>query len=144
MHLILQLVCSNAIKLRRAATVQSLYPIELYRVVLCTMLSVYTCVHTYTTLFQPQQEVLMTELNLVTSDIDLALSNLSSWMSPDYVHKDLLNKFNSAYIVPEPYGVVLIISPWNFPLMLSLQPLVGAIAAGKRFTLQQTAINTVF
>ena len=76
----------------------------------------------------------MSELNLVTSDIDLALSNLSSWMSPDYVHKDLLNKFNSAYVVPEPYGVVLIISPWNFPLMLSLQPLVGAIAAGERST----------
>lgn len=72
----------------------------------------------------------MSELNLVTGDIDRALNSLSSWMAPEYVHKDLLNTFNSAYIQSEPYGVVLIISPWNYPLMLSLQPLVGAIAAG--------------
>lgn len=72
----------------------------------------------------------MSELNLVTGDIEHALSSLSSWMAPEYVPKDLLNKFNSAYIQSEPYGVILIISPWNYPLMLSLQPLVGAIAAG--------------
>lgn len=72
----------------------------------------------------------MTEVNLITSDIDNAINSLPSWMSLEPVQKDLLNKFNSAYLLPEPYGVVLVIAPWNYPLMLTLQPLTGAIAAG--------------
>ena len=72
----------------------------------------------------------MTELNLILSDISLAISNVEKWMSPEYVAKDLVNRFNIVFIQPEPYGVVLIISPWNYPLMLTLQPLVGVIAAG--------------
>lgn len=72
----------------------------------------------------------MTELNLILSDISLAISNVEKWMSPEYVTKDLVNRFNTVFIQPEPYGVVLIISPWNYPLMLTLQPLVGVIAAG--------------
>ena len=76
---------------------------------------------------------MMTELNLVLSDVSLAVSNVEKWMSPQHVAKDLVNRFNTAYIKPEPYGVVLIISPWNYPLLLSLQPLVGVIAAGMLF-----------
>ena len=73
----------------------------------------------------------MTELNLVLSDLSLAISSVEKWMSPQYVAKDLMNRFNTAFIQPEPYGVVLIMSPWNYPLMLTLQPLVGVIAAGR-------------
>jgi len=72
----------------------------------------------------------MTELNVILGDINLALNNLHKWMSPEYVAKNLVNKFNTAYIQRDPYGTVLIISPWNYPLLLSLMPLVGAIAAG--------------
>ena len=72
----------------------------------------------------------MTELNPILVDINLALNNLHKWMSPEYVTKDLVHKFNTAYIQQEPYGTVLIIAPWNYPLLISLQPLVGAIAAG--------------
>ena len=73
----------------------------------------------------------MTELNLVLSDISLAISKIEEWIAPHYVAKDLVNRFNTAFILAEPYGVVLIISPWNYPLLLTLQPLVGVIAAGK-------------
>ena len=72
----------------------------------------------------------MTELNLVLADISLAISCVEKWTSPQYVAKDPINKFNTAFVQPEPYGLVLIISPWNYPLLLSLQPLVGVIAAG--------------
>ena len=72
----------------------------------------------------------MTELTKVLSDISHAISNVEKWMCPEYVAKDLVNRFNTAFIQPEPYGVVLIISPWNYPLLLTLQPLVGVIAAG--------------
>ena len=69
----------------------------------------------------------MTELNPILVGINLALNNLHKWMSPEYVTKDLVNKFNTAYIQQEPYGTVLIIAPWNYPLLISL---VGAIATG--------------
>ena len=94
-----------------------------------------TCVHTHMyahTLKQAKQEVLMSELNLVISDISLALNNINKWISPEYVAKDLLYKFSTAYTQVEPYGVVLVLSPWNYPLLLSLQPLVGVIAAGEQ------------
>ncbi|XP_064398024.1 aldehyde dehydrogenase, dimeric NADP-preferring-like [Halichondria panicea] len=90
----------------------------------------------WTDLHKPHQETMMTEVNQITTDIDHTLSNLRTWMAPEHVEKDLLNRFNSAYLMPEPYGVVLIISPWNYPLMLSLMPLTGAIAAGNACVLK--------
>lgn len=76
----------------------------------------------------------MTELNLVLSDISLASSNIEKWTAPQHVAKDLVNSFNTAFILAELYGVILIVSPWNYPLLLTLQPLVGVIAAGKYHT----------
>ena len=67
---------------------------------------------------------------MVLVDLSLAINNLDKWMAAQPVEKGLLHQFNSAYVKPEPYGMVLIMSPWNYPVMLSLQPLVGAIAAG--------------
>jgi len=46
------------------------------------------------------------------------------------VSKDLLTMMDDAYIKPEPFGVVLIIGAWNYPVQLTLGPMVGAIAAG--------------
>ena len=71
------------------------------------------------------------ETNYLIGDIVTSLKNIDKWMAPQYVHKDLPNKLNDAYILPEPLGVVLSLSPWNFPLLLTLGPLIGAIAAGK-------------
>ena len=51
-------------------------------------------------------------------------------MAPEYVEADLLNKLNSLYIHPEPFGVVLNIAPWNYPFQLCILPIIGAIAAG--------------
>jgi len=71
------------------------------------------------------------EIYTLTAEIGIALKNIDKWMAPQYVHKDLPNKLNDAYILPEPLGVVLSLSAWNFPLLLTLGPLIGAIAAGK-------------
>ncbi len=70
------------------------------------------------------------ESNVTCSGIVYTLNNLDKWMAPEYVEKDFLNKFNNVYIQPEPYGLVLNISPWNYPIGLAIDPLVGAIAAG--------------
>ena len=58
-------------------------------------------------------------------------NNLESWVKPQYVDKDLANKSNDCMICYDPLGVTLIIGAWNYPLQLTLLPLVGAIAAGK-------------
>ena len=70
------------------------------------------------------------EIGFVTSEIRHALRHLGSWMKPERRRAPLLAWPASGSIHPQPYGVALIIGPWNYPLQLLLAPLVGAIAAG--------------
>lgn len=64
------------------------------------------------------------------SEIDLVLKKLKSWMKPQRVATGIELFPSSAWIQPDPLGVVLIIAPWNYPFSLLMTPLVGAIAAG--------------
>lgn len=75
-------------------------------------------------------EVDLTEIYPVVSDIKHAILHLRRWMSPRRVAAPLPLLGTSSYIHYEPKGVVLIISPWNFPVNLTFGPLVSAIAAG--------------
>ena len=75
-------------------------------------------------------EAQLTEIGFLVSEIDHALSNLAKWMRPRRASVPLALQPATGKIVPEPLGVALIIGPWNYPLMLTLSPLVGAIAAG--------------
>ena len=60
-----------------------------------------------------------------------ALNNIDEWVQRDYVPKNILNKMNTIYNIYEPLGVSLIIGAWNYPIQITLGPLVAAIAAGK-------------
>lgn len=64
------------------------------------------------------------------SEINLALKQLRSWAKPRRVATSIDQFPASAWVQPEPLGVVLIIGPWNYPFQLMISPLVGAIAAG--------------
>lgn len=55
---------------------------------------------------------------------------MAEWAAPRPVEKNLLTMSDEVYVQPEPLGVVLIIGAWNYPWAVTLQPLVGAIAAG--------------
>lgn len=77
-----------------------------------------------------KHEVLMTELGILHAEIDFTLKHLSTWMEDENVPSPLTHKGTKSYIRNEPYGVVLVISPWNYPLQLALAPTIGAIAAG--------------
>lgn len=75
-------------------------------------------------------EAFSTEIGLVLEEISFALKHISKWSKPKSVPSALLNFPSRSKIYCEPYGVVLILSPWNYPIQLALMPLVGAIAAG--------------
>ena len=74
----------------------------------------------------------MTEIGMVKADLAEAMAQLKVWMKPTKVATPLVHAkgLSSSYILPEPLGTVLIVSPWNYPCCLSLQPLIGAISAG--------------
>lgn len=75
-------------------------------------------------------EVDLSEIYPLLSEIRQAKANLKKWMKPQYVKTPLAMLGAKSKILWQPKGVVLIISPWNFPFTLSLGPLISAIAAG--------------
>ena len=75
-------------------------------------------------------EVDITEIGVVNSEIRHAIRNLRSWMTPKRVGTPLFLIGTASRVLYQPKGVCLIISPWNFPINLTLAPLVSAIAAG--------------
>jgi aldehyde dehydrogenase (NAD+) len=78
---------------------------------------------------KPGVEAYMTEIGVVR-EINFAIKHLRSWAKPKSVALPLEQMPAQAKIYPEPLGVALIISPWNYPFHLMIAPLVGAIAAG--------------
>ena len=84
----------------------------------------------YKDLKKSPEECWVTENGMVLSELNYALKKLKSWMANDSVSTNLLNLPSSSKIMKEPLGVVLIIGPWNYPLQLLFNPLIGAIAAG--------------
>ena len=63
-------------------------------------------------------------------EIKVAINKLKAWMKPQRVATGMEVFPGSAWIQPDPLGVVLVIAPWNYPFSLLINPLVGAIAAG--------------
>jgi len=79
---------------------------------------------------KPAFEAYTTEIGYIASHARHALKNLASWARPRRRPIDLFNLPGRAWLQPEPRGVVLILAPWNYPWHLSLNPLIGALAAG--------------
>ncbi|AFZ03811.1 aldehyde dehydrogenase [Calothrix sp. PCC 6303] len=90
--------------------------------------SIFTAVNA--DLNKPMFEAYTSELGAITQEIDYALKHIKAWTKIQKKPVSLSLQPASAEICPEPLGVVLIISPWNYPFALSITPLVGAIASG--------------
>lgn len=75
-------------------------------------------------------EAYATEVGLVLQEIELAIKKVGRWSKPKRKRTPIVHFPSSSYVYPEPHGVVLIMSPWNYPFQLTMAPLVGAIAAG--------------
>lgn len=72
----------------------------------------------------------LTEVGFVLNELDYMIKKLGSFARPKSVRTPIAYFGSKSYIMPEPYGVVLILSPWNYPFQLTIAPLIGAIAAG--------------
>jgi len=76
------------------------------------------------------------EIIAVKQEIKLAQKNLSNWMKTRQINVPVSLKPAQALVQPDPLGCILIIGPWNYPFSLTLQPLVGALAAGNTAVLK--------
>lgn len=84
----------------------------------------------HTDLNKSEFESYTTEIGFVLEELRYTLKHIENWAKPRKVKTSLTGFGSKNYIYPEPYGVVLIISPWNYPFQLAFAPLIGAIAAG--------------
>jgi aldehyde dehydrogenase (NAD+) len=79
---------------------------------------------------KPEFEAIGTESRFVIKELNLAIRKLRRWSRPRRVYTPIVHFLSHSFVAPQPYGQILVLSPWNFPFQLAFMPLVGAIAAG--------------
>lgn len=89
---------------------------------------------------KPAFETIATEIGYVISELKYAIKNIEKWSKIKRVMPWLINFPSTDYIVSEPYGKVLIISPWNYPFQLALCPVISAVAAGNTVVLKPSEL----
>lgn len=92
----------------------------------------------YKDLKKSPEESWVTETGFLLSEISNTLKHLKNWMQPEMVATNLLNIPSKSFVLQEPLGIVLIISPWNYPFQLLMTPLAGALAAGNCVVLKSS------
>lgn len=90
---------------------------------------------------KPPFETFMTEIGFLLAEIRHTIKHLHAWAKPAKVATALTHIGSKGYRVPEPYGVALVIAPWNYPFQLALAPIVGAIAAGNCAVLKPSELT---
>lgn len=86
-------------------------------------------------------EAYATEIGIVKEEIKYTLKHIRKWAVPKRVRTPITQFPSKSFIYPEPYGVVLIMSPWNYPFQLTIAPLVGAICAGNCAVVKPSAYS---
>jgi aldehyde dehydrogenase (NAD+) len=79
---------------------------------------------------KPEFEAIATETRFVIKEMNFTIRNLRKWSRKRRVRTPIVHFLAHSYIVPHPYGQVLVLSPWNYPFQLAVMPLIGALAAG--------------
>lgn len=85
---------------------------------------------------KPEFEAVATETAQVQDELKYVIKRIRRWSKPRRVWPSIINFPSSDCLIPEPYGDVLIISPWNYPFQLAMLPLIAAVAAGNRVVLK--------
>lgn len=81
-------------------------------------------------------EAFASELGVLLNELDYVMKHLKSWMQPIKQKRILLTGLEKTTVFAYPYGSVLVLSPWNYPLQLALMPVIGALAAGNGVVLK--------
>lgn len=84
-------------------------------------------------------EAYMCEIGLTLAELSYQIKHIRKWSKGKKYKTDMVNMIGKNFSVREPYGVVLVMSPWNYPFMLSMEPLIGAVAAGNCCVLKPSA-----
>lgn len=87
-------------------------------------------------------EAFASEVGILYPEIDHTIKNLKRWARPERVRTSLIHFPSRSTVYHEPYGVVLIISPWNYPFQLTMVPLIGAIAAGNCVVIKPSSLSS--
>ncbi|MGM9747150.1 MAG: aldehyde dehydrogenase [Paludibacteraceae bacterium] len=95
----------------------------------------------YADLGKSAAEAYMCEIGLTLAEIGYVRKHMRRWSRNKRVCTSLANFHAKSFTVQEPYGVTLIMSPWNYPVLLTLEPLVGALAAGNCCVLKPSAYS---
>ncbi|KAH1067163.1 hypothetical protein J1N35_032150 [Gossypium stocksii] len=85
-------------------------------------------------------EAFRDEVGLLKKSLNLALKDLKTWMASKEAKLPAIALLSYAELVPEPLGLILVISSWNFPMGLSLEPLIGAIAGGNAVVIKPSEL----
>ncbi len=86
-------------------------------------------------------DVYTTEIALCLKEISFAYANLNHWTKKQRVKTNWINFPGKSYCMSEPLGVCLVISPWNYPVLLALSPIISAIAAGNTVVLKPSELT---
>jgi aldehyde dehydrogenase (NAD+) len=85
-------------------------------------------------------ETYLTEISLIYNEINDSINNLKKWSKRKRVRTNLANFPGKSYIIPEPLGTILVISAWNYPILIALTPVISAIAAGNTVVIKPSEI----
>lgn len=92
-------------------------------------------------LHKSKQEAIVTEIDFIKNDLRNILYNFEDWAKPERIwNKGIANMLDGARIYKDPYGVVLVVGAWNYPIQLTFAPFAAAIAAGNCVILKPSEV----
>ncbi|MGD1833733.1 MAG: aldehyde dehydrogenase [Sphaerochaetaceae bacterium] len=95
----------------------------------------------YRDLHKSEHEAYMSEVGLALEEIRYHIRHLRKWAKPDKVSPSIGQFPAKVRVLKEPFGVTLIMSPWNYPVLLTLSPLIGALSAGNCAVVKPSAYS---
>jgi len=95
----------------------------------------------YKDLKREQRTTIFLEITPALTEISYCLQNLEKWAAPEYVEKTIVTALDTPMIIREPFGVNLLIAPWNYPILMNLLPLITILAAGNTVLLKPSELS---
>ncbi len=83
-----------------------------------------------------------TEVGFIIEELNYAIKHIDGWVRPKRVSTPMTLFPGTSFVHPEPFGVVLVISPWNYPFQLCISPMIGAFCAGNRVVIKPSEFAT--